>query len=288
MINQLPVAVNWHLEARCNYRCKFCFVKFKKFHHAHVHDEGDVASVFKQLRDAGVQKLTFVGGEPMLHPQIRMGITLASRMGLTTCLVSNGTRLTRAWLGDMRPHLDWLGLSIDASSDDLHAKMGRANVGELRRDVSDHLSRATCVWENAQSMGYGMKLNTVVCDVNKDDDMCHLIERLQPERWKVFRVLQVRGENDDHWDDLGITQRDFDMWVSRHRHLDPVVEDNDDMLGSYAMIDAKGRFFTDATGENIYTGRNIFDHGVTETWAEIQGHFSPSKFSARGGDWSWK
>jgi hypothetical protein len=60
------------------------------------------------------------------------------------------------------------------------------------------------------------------------------------------------------------------------------------MMGSYAMIDAKGRFFTDATGMNLYTKKNIFDDGVARTWAEISEHFSQQKFIARDGDWSWK
>jgi radical S-adenosyl methionine domain-containing protein 2 len=45
-------------------------------------------------------------------------------------------------------------------------------------------------------MGFKLKLNTVVSEPNKDDDMTELIKRLRPDRWKVFKVLPVAGQND--------------------------------------------------------------------------------------------
>jgi hypothetical protein len=66
------------------------------------------------LAAAGASKLTFVGGEPMLHPMLPQLIQAAKEAGLTTCLVTNGSRLTEAWLHDMKPYLDWLALSVRA------------------------------------------------------------------------------------------------------------------------------------------------------------------------------
>ena len=39
-----------------------------------------------------------------------------------------------------------------------------------------------------------MKLNTVVCKANLDDDMSALVMELKPERWKIFEVLPVEGK----------------------------------------------------------------------------------------------
>jgi radical S-adenosyl methionine domain-containing protein 2 len=64
------------------------------------------------LAAAGASKLTFVGGEPLLHPMLPQLIQAAKEAGLTTCVVTNGSRLTVDWLQDMRPHLDWLALSV--------------------------------------------------------------------------------------------------------------------------------------------------------------------------------
>ena len=62
----------------------------------------------------------------MLHPHLNDWIIESKRVGMTTSIVSNGTNMTKQWLEYMRPHLDWLGLSVDASNDEIHAIMGRA------------------------------------------------------------------------------------------------------------------------------------------------------------------
>ena len=96
-------------------------------------EEGFV--VLAYIASYGVKKINFVGGEPMLHPHLKAWIIEAKRLGMTTSIVSNGTRMNRAWLEEMKPYLDWLGLSIDASNDTLHAVMGRGRRGEIKQDT---------------------------------------------------------------------------------------------------------------------------------------------------------
>ena len=59
----------------------------------------------------------------MLHPHLDEWIIESKRVGMVTSIVSNGTNMTKQWLEYMRPHLDWLGLSVDASNDEIHAIM---------------------------------------------------------------------------------------------------------------------------------------------------------------------
>ena len=47
-----------------------------------------------------------------------------------------------------------------------------------------------------------MKLNTVVNAMNLDDDMSELVLKLRPDRWKIFQVLPVDGQNDGLVDPL--------------------------------------------------------------------------------------
>ena len=79
----------------------------------------EALTIPKMLADAGVKKLTFVGGEPTLCPYLGELLEEAKRVGLTTCIVSNGTGLTDSFLDTWGQHVDWVGLSIDASNDDL-------------------------------------------------------------------------------------------------------------------------------------------------------------------------
>ena len=241
------------------------------------------------LADAGADKITFVGGEPTLCPYLE-DLLLASKMaGLTTCIVSNATGLTEEFLDRCGHLIDWIGLSIDASSDELHVEIGRGLRSDLARSSSHHLIEAKAAWERCATRGIRMKLNTVVCRSNLHDDMSDLVLELRPERWKIFEVLPVKGQNDGDVEPLLLEDGEFQTWVERHAHvagegIQFVPESNDLMRGSYAMMDALGRFYSNVDGGHSY-GPSILDVGVLEAWG--QNRFMEDRFHDRGGVYEW-
>ena len=77
--------------------------------------------------------------------------------------------------------------------------------------------------------------------------------------------------------------------MERHRGLanhgiKMAPEDNDDMTGSYAMIDPLGRFFSNTTGRHVYS-RPILDVGVAAAFSDIT--FFQDRFEHRGGQYDW-
>ena len=286
----LPLAVNWHFWPRCNYGCNFCFARFEEIATANKMSKADALTVPQMLADAGADKLTFVGGEPTLCKYLDELLDAAKNAGLTTCIVSNGTGLTEAFLSKNHQNIDWIGISIDASNDDLHYKIGRGQSKDLRKGFSNHLVDTLPVWDLCKKYGIKMKLNTVVSSVNMDDDMNQLVEILMPERWKIFQVLPVEGQNDGDVDPLLINEYQFEKWVKRHSQVESlgiqfVPESNDLMRGSYAMLDAKGRFYSNVNGGHQY-GPSILDVSVEDAWS--QNVFLEEKFSERGGEYDWK
>jgi len=289
-----PSAINWHMEAFCNYGCRFCYAPLtEQRKESRISKEAGI-SLIQDLANSGVNKINFVGGEPMLHPHLEPWIVAAKSCGLTTSIVSNGTKMTEEWLTKIRPHLDWLGLSIDASNDEMHALMGRGLKGEIASGFSRHLERSKEVWQIARELGYGLKLNTVVTSVNADDDMSELVANLKPHRWKVFRVLRIEGENNGRVEPLLVSQEQFEDYMVRHRrslqdfegtHI--VAEDNEDMLGTYAMIDPQGRAYTNLHGRYRYSKQSAVDIGYSAAWKQVMGGFSHKGFINRGGEWSW-
>jgi len=289
-----PIAVNWHLEAYCNYACSFCYAPLTEQRLMERLTEEEGIKLIQNLSSCGVEKINFVGGEPMLHRHLDAWIIAAKSCGLTTSIVSNGTKMTEEWLTKMRPYLDWLGLSIDASNDEMHALMGRGLKGEIASGVSKHLERSKEVWQIARGLGYGLKLNTVVTSVNVDDDMSELVANLKPHRWKVFRVLRIEGENDGRVEPLLIEQEQFERYMLRHRNslkdleeTQIVSEDNEEMLGTYAMIDPQGRAYTNLHGRYRYSKQSAVDIGYSAAWKQVMGGFSHKGFINRGGEWSW-
>ena len=249
----------------------------------------DALRVPQMLADAGAEKLTFVGGEPTLCPYLGELLIEAKRVGLTTCIVSNGTGLTAEFLDLYASFIDWVGISIDASDDEIHMQIGRGTRRDLKQNESQHLSLTIEIWDRCVSYGIKMKLNTVVCQPNKLDNMMPLVNQLMPDRWKVFQVLPVRGQNDAEIDDMVISDDEYRAWVVRHeqdniRGIKMICEENDIMRGSYAMLDALGRFYSNTSGGHAY-GPSILVVDVLEAWA--QNEFLVERFEAREGEYDW-
>ena len=95
--------------------------------------------------------------------------------------------------------------------------------------------------------------------------MSSLVLGLRPERWKVFQVLPVKGQNDDQVEPLLISNSQFESWVERHRRavegegITLVAESNEDMRGTYAMLDAECRWVGFRVGLEI-GGWGLADH----------------------------
>lgn len=282
-------AVNFHLWEPCNMRCKFCFATFKDVKgtilpKGHLPKEKAIELV-RHLVDFGFEKITFVGGEPTLCPWLTELMATAKQGGLTTMLVTNGSRLSENFLSENAKWLDWIALSIDSLNDETNIAIGRGERGKQ----PIHLSTYKALIDRIKFYGYGLKINTVVNKLNQDEDMSHLIEYAQPERWKIFQVLPVKGQNDTDIEALTITSETFNDFLHRHQHLSSVTtvvpENNEAMRGSYAMVDPAGRFFDNSKGTHTYS------HPILEVGTRIaiqQVNFDLQKFEERGGRFNWK
>lgn len=271
-------AVNFHLLRACDSKCTFCFATFRDI--SGQLEKAESLRLIQALRDSGVEKINFAGGEPTLHPHLGELIGYAKSLGLVTSIVTNGARLHQL-LDKHSDDLDWVGLSIDSADERVQAELGRGR--------GDHVHRALMLADRCRQLGVRLKLNTVVTSLNWEENMSTLVRLLRPERWKVFQVLPMKGQNDGRVTPLLITPSQFRAFVTRHEHLswegfEPVVEDNDAMRGSYVMIDPLGRFFGNATGTHIYSDP-ILNVGVLNALRQVG--FVPEKFEARAGRYDW-
>ena len=286
----LPPAVNWHFWPWCNYGCTFCFATFEDIDRSNSLEKELGFKLLEEMAAEGVEKVTFVGGEPTLCPWLGEYLVKAKSLGLTTCIVSNGTGLSEEFLDSWHEYIDWVGISIDASDDRLHYIMGRGTKADLAEGRSRHLEAALSAWERCQKLGIRMKLNTVVCKANLDNNMTETVLQLMPERWKAFQVLPIDGQNDGRVEDLLISEDEFLEWVERHKGVSNeginfISETNELMTGSYVMIDSLGRFYSNIEGAHKYT-RSILEIGIKEAWRENQ--FNEHHFIEREGIYDWR
>ena len=272
-------AVNYHLIKACNDRCSFCFATFRDVRR-HL-PLPEVREVVRLLAEAGAEKINFAGGEPTLHPHLPELIRYASGLGVTTSIVTNGARLPFV-LDRVAGALDWVALSVDSADEQTQQALGRGR--------GHHASRSLALAERALAAGCRLKLNTVVTRLNHQEDLSDYVRRMAPERWKIFQVLPVEGQNDGSVEPLLISSAEFKAFVKRHQALSQegielVPEDNDAMTDSYAMVDPMGRFYGNGQGR-LHVSRPIHEVGVQAALHDVG--FEHRRLEARGGLYEWR
>ncbi len=285
------LVINWHITEACNYSCKYCYASWQHAGKEASHSSSDVAKILqdlhdffspdnqfnplRQVMDWQSVRLNLAGGEPLLYPSRVVDIVqTARRIGFSTSLITNASRLTPELARTLAPELSVLGVSMDSASERQNLLIGRSEKGGVTlspKTLSQVLSEA-----RSCNPGLKVKINTVINAINCGDEMSSLIRQLAPNRWKVLRMLPLVTT------DLSVSDADFQGFVARHRHLADVmcVEDNSDMVESYLMIDPHGRFFqNDATQAAYRYSRKILEVGTARAFSEI--NIEPEKFCAR-------
>jgi radical S-adenosyl methionine domain-containing protein 2 len=268
-------SVNWHLTTRCNYNCKFCFSKKLD---AEVNNLECVKEVLNKLRALRIEKINFVGGEPLLHPLFFDIIRLAKDMNFVVSIVSNGYFLNRAIIFELSPFVDWIGLSVDSAQEEIEKTLGRGN--------GNHVKHVTELANIVHKSGVKLKINTTVTRLTWTEDMRPLLKRLRPERWKAFQVLHIGGQNDRYFDQLSITDKEFDHFKSVNQisigGTEPVFESNHEMINSYFMLSPGGMAMSNREGTNrVLTPLDSIDYLNISQLLDVQ------KYAERGGIYSW-
>ena len=281
-------SVNFHLWEPCNMRCKFCFATFQDVKKTilpkgHLPKEESI-QVVKELAGFGFEKITFVGGEPTLCPWLSELILTAKQAGMTTMIVTNGSNLSDEFLKMNVGLLDWITISIDSLKEETNLKIGRAIVGRKAILIDDY----KVLIDRIKKYNYRLKINTVICSENVSEDLTPIIEYSKPERWKIFQVLPIKGQNDFQFEKFEISEVRFKKFIDSHQHLNSftkiVPECNNDMTGSYAMVDPAGRFFDNTNHEHNYSDP-ILKIGVIKAYNQVC--ISEEKFVNRGGIYDW-
>lgn len=281
-------SVNFHLWEPCNMRCKFCFATFKDVKQSilpkgHLPKEQAIEVVL-QLADIGFEKITFAGGEPTLCPWLPELIATAKEAGLTTMIVTNGSNLSEEFLVANKSTLDWIAVSVDSLIPKTNILTGRAITGNTPLQIEYYKTLA----DRIKKHGYGLKINSVVTSMNFNENMSEFISYAIPNRWKIFQVLPMVGQNDLNIEQFKITDEQFQLFLDNHSKLKEITtivpETNTQMTSSYAMVDPAGRFYDNSMGTHSYS-RPILEIGSRLAIQQMNYNFS--KFVSRGGIYNW-
>jgi radical S-adenosyl methionine domain-containing protein 2 len=278
------LSVNYFITRQCNYSCGFCFHTAKT---STTLTKAEARRGLRMLREAGMHKINFAGGEPFLKKQFLGDLCRFCKedMGINVSIITNGSLVTEQWLSQYGRYVDVLGVSCDSFVEATNIRIGRSDRKKVQH--TEHLFR---VRELCDRFGIIFKLNTVVNQFNKDEDMRDFIASLKPARWKVFQCLLQENENGgQEAGDLRdarpflITDEEFHNFLRRHEAFDPIAEDNDTMRNSYILLDEQLRVLDCSSGAKL--ARTSVLDGVEQ--ALEQAGFEQEEFIARGGVYQW-
>lgn len=303
-VSDIEMVVNLHVTERCNYRCTYCFGKWGLLQESSAEasvwaDKADAYRIMWELanmfrRNRGTDspiRFNFVGGEPALLPTIEDLIGFArEELSTRVSYVTNGLMLRTLDAEQTAQKIDIIGISIDSSRQSTNLQIGRATRSGKVLDLIDIGNRVQAIREAADRLDVErpeIKVNTVVSALNVDEDFGPVLEAINPDRWKVLKMLPVYSVKTAISDDAfrGFADRHRE-YVSEHLASNGLIittEDNDEMTGSYAMIDPLARFFWyDEVPESGYTYSDPMTAvSVEKAWAAAGAHWDEQKFGSR-------
>lgn len=280
VIDLPELTVNWHIREECNFDCYFCYAKydqnssFRRCYERVLRDLANLAGARIDLSPNPVRarriRINFAGGEPFLEKQLEPAIELAHELGLSPSFITNGSLIDEGFVDRCGHMISVAGFSLDSFSSETSKAIGRVSrqgheVGAT--EIGRLFDRFRSVAPDA-----ALKINTVVCPENVNEDMCAGLERLAPHRWKMLRVIPIHGGRP-------VSDEAFAAFVQRHSGVPgAVVEDNADMHRSYIMIDPQGRFYQ-RDGSSYLRSAPIIDVGAREALRGVE--FDASAYSQR-------
>ncbi|MBZ2169844.1 viperin family antiviral radical SAM protein [Marinobacter sp. F4216] len=291
-VNELTI--NWHVTEACNYRCHYCYAKWKDAPSSRelFHDPdrtrdllGELFDYFqptnnsnplsRQITWKGL-RLNLAGGEPSILGDRLIEIAQTAReIGFQLSIISNGARLSKDALTELAPHLTCLGISLDSTDTNSNQRIGRTTRKGEHLDLAELLANIELARRINPQLT--IKLNTVVNLLNAKEDLSEFVTELRPDRWKVLRVLPVID------DSLAISDDQFSDYVERHRSFESLqcVEDNTDTRESYLMVDPFGRFFQNQLSPDggYQYSQPILSVGAHAAFSEMA--FNPSRYHSR-------
>ena len=271
-----PESVNFHYTRLCNFSCGFCFHTKKSSDKLPIED---AIRGCDMLKKAGTRKLNIAGGEPFIYPHYLGELIKQCKENIKIekiSVITNGSLVKKDFFEKFGKYIDVFGVSCDSFDKETNIKIGRGKKGENVQKLFE-------IRELCKQYGIKFKLNTVVCNYNKDENMVKNIKKLNPDRWKVFQVLMVKGENEDKVTKFQITNEEFKQFVERHKEIKCMVsESNDNMKSSYLILDEKMRFLDKGDGDEICS-QSILEVGVEKALESIV--YDEKEFKKRKGDY---
>ena len=255
-----PLSVCWDIANLCNDKCAFCY------------RELDMPSlsveqhqkILDKIIDANVQKISFIGGEPLTVSHLPILLERAHRANIQTSIVTNGILLREKW-NNIVDYVNWITLPIDGSNEEIQRKMTRKE---------GHLQSVLSLREFIKDSAVNVKINTIIGRHNLSDlpNIAQLIKRLDVQRWKIFQFMAIRGYAMQNARQFEIDDQKFSESVknmlknvTESLKYRVTIADREYMQRNYFSILQDGNVRVTVDGEDKIVG-SLLSQSVMEIW----------------------
>lgn len=156
-----------------------------------------------------------------------------------------------------------IGISVDGVDHQEDLEIGRTDLIGRTLNKSRLIELANLIHEAKIKL----KINTVVNALNCNSDFSDLISKINPERWKVLRMICIKDINDSS-EDLLVSDAQFNSFVERHASFLPVAEDSDDIIHAYIVIDSHGQLVDNSSGA-YKKSKSLVTHSFAEEFKKV-------------------
>lgn len=231
-------SICWNITSRCNEICKFCY-RIITDNESSLEKNMEILKVLIEL---SVDKISWTGGEALLYPNLIELLKVAKKNGIKNNLITNGRELSKENIHEIASYIDYLTLSYDSNSDDIHELMGRGmKHGKHIIEILDFI--------NDEKINIRIKINTLVSKMNKSgiSDIANVLKNYQIERWKLFKFIPLRNCAIENKFNFEISDKEFNSIILNLREnyskSIKIVDCNEQNIQkNYLLINSLGDF----------------------------------------------
>lgn len=170
--------VDLYVTMECNLKCSFCSVRANEYHNSGLPLKR-IIEIISEATDLGMQQLHLTGGEPTLRTDLDEIIRSATKKGVETRLITNGTLLDRNRLNQLQnAGLSNIMVSID----------GLEQTHNLMRGSSEAWRKAIDCVQAAIELGIHARMSSVAFQNNIDEipELIRIANNLGVHIFSVF------------------------------------------------------------------------------------------------------
>lgn len=254
-----PKVINWFYSGKCNLGCKFCYGKFNE----DTLSIKDKKIIIDKIVDAGVEKLTITGGEPLMSEDLLEIIDYAYNKNLFTSLHTNGILLDEDLVKSMAGKVGRISLAIEGVGNDINFSM---------RGHKDFFNIVINRLEITKKYQIPISVKTVASkkNIGRIVKLIPLLEKYNPDVWLISEFRSAR-RGKKYEEEFSIEKSEFEKLKKQCESASFKISmrtTEDGLNRPFFFIDSNGDVMSDFKGRYKSVG-SIFEESIEELWDKI-------------------